>query len=38
MALLAFRHILHLSVFENGLHFDFSAAGAEEFLGRTGGA
>jgi hypothetical protein len=36
LTLLTFRDILDLAAFKEGLHLDFSAAGTEEFLGRTG--
>ncbi|MCX7025388.1 MAG: hypothetical protein NT080_12365 [Spirochaetes bacterium] len=36
-ALIAFGDVLDLSVFEQGLHLDFSAAGAIEAMSRTRG-
>jgi hypothetical protein len=33
LALVAFRDILYLAVFEKGFHLDFAAAGTKEFLG-----
>jgi len=35
LALFAFRYVLDFTVLENGLHLDFSAAGAEKVMGRA---
>jgi hypothetical protein len=36
-AFFTLRLILYLAVCENGLHFNFTAAGTEKFLGGAGG-